>query len=43
MREVVLATRNEHKVAEVSRMLAPFRLSVVPLPRRVVGSRVASM
>jgi XTP/dITP diphosphohydrolase len=36
VREVVLATRNEHKVAEVSRMLAPFRLSVVPLPRKVV-------
>ena len=36
MRELVLATRNDHKVAEVSRMLAPFRISVVPLPRRVV-------
>lgn len=36
MLELVLATRNAHKVAEVSRLLAPFRVSVVPLPRRVV-------
>jgi len=34
--ELVLATRNSHKVAEVSRVLAPFRLAVVSLPRRVV-------
>jgi XTP/dITP diphosphohydrolase len=34
--ELVLATRNAHKVAEVSRMLAPFRLSVVALPRKLV-------
>lgn len=36
MLELVLATRNAHKVAEVSRMLAPFRVSLVPLPRDVV-------
>ncbi len=36
MQELVLATRNTHKLAEVSRMLAPFRLSVVGLPRKVV-------
>ena len=36
MHELVLATRNSHKVAEVSRVLAPFRLAVVSLPRRVV-------
>jgi XTP/dITP diphosphohydrolase len=34
--ELVLATRNAHKVVEVSRMLAPFELSVVALPRSVV-------
>jgi XTP/dITP diphosphohydrolase len=33
--ELVLATRNAHKVAEVSRMLAPYGLSVVPLPAEV--------
>ncbi len=33
--ELVLATRNTHKVAEVSRLLAPFRLKVLPLPRNV--------
>ncbi len=35
MLELVLATRNAHKVAEVGRMLAPFRLAVVPLPRKL--------
>lgn len=34
--ELVLATRNAHKVAEVSRLLAPFRVSVVALPRKVL-------
>jgi XTP/dITP diphosphohydrolase len=34
--ELVLATRNAHKVAEVSRMLAPFKVSLVALPRNVV-------
>jgi XTP/dITP diphosphohydrolase len=33
--ELVLATRNAHKVAEVSRLLAPFRVSLVALPRSV--------
>jgi XTP/dITP diphosphohydrolase len=33
--ELILATRNTHKVAEVSRLLAPFRLKVLPLPRNV--------
>ncbi|HET9094422.1 MAG TPA: RdgB/HAM1 family non-canonical purine NTP pyrophosphatase [Solirubrobacteraceae bacterium] len=36
MPELVLATRNDHKVAEVTRLLAPFGLSVVPLPSEVV-------
>jgi XTP/dITP diphosphohydrolase len=34
--ELVLATRNDHKVVEVTRLLAPFGLSVVPLPAAVV-------
>ena len=34
-RELVLATRNDHKVAEVTRLLAPFDLSVIPLPPAV--------
>jgi len=33
--ELVLATRNQHKVAEVTRLLAPFGLSVLPLPAGV--------
>ncbi|HEX3805028.1 MAG TPA: RdgB/HAM1 family non-canonical purine NTP pyrophosphatase [Solirubrobacteraceae bacterium] len=33
--ELILATRNTHKVAEVSRLLAPFRITVVPLSRDV--------
>lgn len=32
----MLATRNDHKVAEVTRLLAPFGLTVVPLPAEVV-------
>lgn len=36
MRELVLATRNDHKVAEVTRLLAPFALAVVALPDAVV-------
>ena len=36
MLELVLATRNAHKVSEVGRMLAPFRVTVVPLPRKLV-------
>jgi XTP/dITP diphosphohydrolase len=36
VRELVLATRNDHKVAEVTRLLAPFGLSVVPLPPAIV-------
>jgi XTP/dITP diphosphohydrolase len=36
VQELVLATRNDHKVAEVTRLLAPFGLSVVPLPAAVV-------
>jgi XTP/dITP diphosphohydrolase len=32
VQDLVLATRNDHKVAEVTRLLAPFGLSVVPLP-----------
>lgn len=36
MLELVLATRNAHKVAEVGRMLAPFRISLVALPRDVL-------
>jgi XTP/dITP diphosphohydrolase len=35
VQELVLATRNDHKVAEVTRLLAPFGLSVVPLPAAV--------
>jgi XTP/dITP diphosphohydrolase len=35
-RELVLATRNDHKVAEVTRLLAPFELSVIALPPAVV-------
>jgi XTP/dITP diphosphohydrolase len=31
--EVYLATRNEHKLAEVRRILTPFRLTVAALPR----------
>lgn len=33
--EVILATRNAHKVLEVSRLLAPYGLSVAPLPDSV--------
>jgi len=33
--DVVLATRNTHKLAEVSRLLAPFGLTVVPIPPTV--------
>jgi XTP/dITP diphosphohydrolase len=36
MQELVLATRNAHKVAEVTRVLAPLGLSVVALPVHVV-------
>ncbi len=36
MLELVLATRNAHKVAEVARILAPFRVSLVALPSAVV-------
>jgi XTP/dITP diphosphohydrolase len=36
VQELVLATRNDHKVAEVTRLLAPFGLSVVALPAEVV-------
>jgi XTP/dITP diphosphohydrolase len=36
VQELVLATRNDHKVAEVTRLLAPFELSVVPLPPELV-------
>lgn len=32
----MLATRNDHKVAEVTRLLAPLRLTVIPLPPEVV-------
>jgi XTP/dITP diphosphohydrolase len=32
VQDLVLATRNDHKLAEVSRLLAPFGLTVVPLP-----------
>lgn len=35
MQELVLATRNDHKLAEVTRLLAPFDLSVIPLPAAV--------
>jgi XTP/dITP diphosphohydrolase len=34
--ELVLATRNAHKVAEVSRLLAPFRIAIGPLPPKIV-------
>jgi XTP/dITP diphosphohydrolase len=34
--ELVLATRNDHKVAEVTRLLAPFELSVIALPLELV-------
>jgi XTP/dITP diphosphohydrolase len=34
--QLILATRNAHKLREVSRMLAPFGLSVQPLPEHVV-------
>lgn len=34
--ELVLATRNLHKLAEVTRLLAPFGLAVAPLPASVV-------
>lgn len=34
--ELVLATRNDHKVAEVTRLLEPFGLTVFPLPPEVV-------
>jgi XTP/dITP diphosphohydrolase len=34
--EVYLASRNEHKLAEVRRLLTPFRLTVATLPRGVV-------
>ena len=33
--ELVLATRNAHKLDEVGRMLAPYELTVVPLPPEV--------
>jgi XTP/dITP diphosphohydrolase len=33
--EVILATRNEHKLAEVRRILTPFRLTVAALPRSI--------
>jgi len=35
MQELVLATRNDHKVAEVTRLLEPFELSVIPLAPEV--------
>ena len=34
--ELVLATRNQHKLAEVTRLLEPFGLTVVPLPASVM-------
>jgi XTP/dITP diphosphohydrolase len=34
--ELILATRNAHKVLEVSRLLAPYGLTVAPLPQSVV-------
>jgi XTP/dITP diphosphohydrolase len=34
--ELVLATRNAHKLAEVGRMLAPFQITVAPLPAEVI-------
>ena len=36
MPELVLATRNDHKVAEVTRLLEPYELSVTALPPEVV-------
>lgn len=36
MQELVLATRNDHKVAEVTRLLAPLQLTVIPLAPEVV-------
>jgi XTP/dITP diphosphohydrolase len=36
VQELVLATRNDHKVAEVTRLLAPFDLAVIALPLEVV-------
>jgi len=36
VQELVLATRNDHKVAEVTRLLAPFDLAVIGLPLEVV-------
>jgi XTP/dITP diphosphohydrolase len=36
LQELVLATRNDHKLAEVTRLLTPFGLSVVALPAEVV-------
>jgi XTP/dITP diphosphohydrolase len=35
VQELVLATRNAHKVAEVSRILAPFHIAVVALPEGI--------
>ncbi len=34
--ELILSTRNSHKLEEFSRMLAPYGLSVKPLPEQVV-------
>jgi XTP/dITP diphosphohydrolase len=34
--EVYLASRNEHKLAEVRRLLTPFRLTAAVLPRNIV-------
>ena len=34
--ELVLATRNSHKLEEVGRILAPFELSVIGLPESVI-------
>jgi XTP/dITP diphosphohydrolase len=34
--DLILATRNTHKLGEVSRMLAPFGLGVAPLPEHVL-------
>jgi XTP/dITP diphosphohydrolase len=36
VQDLVLATRNDHKLAEVTRLLAPFGLAVVPLPPALV-------
>lgn len=35
MIEVVLATRNQHKVAEFERLFQPFQLTLLPLPLRL--------